>query len=168
MLTIMVTGSHSLTAAEREWTETTMANIFRRYRPAAARLIHGYAHGVDRAAKKAAERLKFARIEGFNPDWDGPYKRGAGIARNAEMVRELNRAKAQGDDTLVIAVFPKGVITNGTKDSCHRAVSNGHRVEVYGLDDYATLLTGMLDFELDTSMILCVPRALIRKANAAS
>jgi hypothetical protein len=56
-------------------------------------LVHGDCpNGADAFAKRWAESMKLLfphliRIEGHPADWKGPRKRGAGYARNAEMVK---------------------------------------------------------------------------------
>lgn len=157
MLTVLAAGSHRLTAAERQWTEDTLDKVFAPFDPPTTSLIHGYAWGVDREAARAAERRVWSRIEGFNADWSKGL--GGGYKRNAAMIEELNQRRKHGFDTLVIVLFPKGVITPGTLDTCHRAVRNGHRIQAYGLDAPASLLLELASTlelaELDASMVSC-------------
>lgn len=133
----MVTGSRRLSVFEWKWAKATLAGAFKYGNPDTNRLIHGNANGIDKLAGDVATALCWP-VTSFPANWRDSG-RGAGFKRNAQMMAELDKARKDGYETQVVALFPQGIVTPGTKDSCHRAVSSGHYLVVYGLDDPATL-----------------------------
>lgn len=92
-------------------------------------LVHGDARGADRLAEEVAKRILPAdtKIEKHPADWSGLGK-GAGMARNSEMV------KATAD--LVLAFFVKGIEARGTGDTVKKAEEAGYKVAKFYSDGH--------------------------------
>ena len=92
-------------------------------------LVHGDARGADRLAEEVAKRVLPAdtKIEKHPADWSGLGK-GAGMARNSEMV------KATAD--LVLAFFVKGIEARGTGDTVKKAEEAGYKVAKFYSDGH--------------------------------
>ena len=116
MHVILVTGSHTLTAEEREWAEKRIREVLdaraNEYGARNLHLIHGDAYGVDRIAAGLAHSKDFFRISAFPAQW-GQYGKAAGHKRNAVMVQEVEMRNQIGESVECIAFFPKGVETPG-------------------------------------------------------
>jgi TP901 family phage tail tape measure protein len=91
-------------------------------------LVHGDARGADRLAEEVAKRILPAdtKIEKHPADWS--QGKGAGMARNSEMV------KATAD--LVLAFFVKGIEARGTGDTVKKAEEAGYKVAKFYSDGH--------------------------------
>ncbi len=120
-LIVLVTGSHSLTAVERQWAvgavEHELDNIAEKIGTHRLTLLHGDAWGVDRIAEAYAKRKEWSRVFAFPAQWTR-FARGAGMIRNKAMVDFI---KFSPDDGMVLAFFPKGVSTPGTANTIQLA-----------------------------------------------
>lgn len=128
MLHCIVTGSHKLTAEEREWAERAIANRLNQFNSDTV-LYEGAAWGVDTIANSVAKRREFYQIRTFPARWH-KFSLGAGSRRNGSMLNEMLTYKGAGEQ-LVLAFLPKGHWSPGTKDMVSRALKSGVRVEVW-------------------------------------
>ena len=84
-------------------------------------IVSGGASGADAHAKTIALRDGFHYVE-VPANWDGPLKKGAGMARNTIIV---DMADA------VIAVWDAN--SKGTKDSIDKAEATGTKLQVFAI-----------------------------------
>lgn len=84
-------------------------------------IVSGGAGGADAHAKTIALREGFHYVE-VPANWDGPLKKGAGMARNTIIV---DMADA------VIAVWDSS--SRGTKDSIDKAKASGKKLQVFAI-----------------------------------
>lgn len=115
---ILVTGSRLLTDAEL--VSRALAEAVADH-GADLVIVHGAARGADTVADRAARGLGL-KVEPRPADWASLGRR-AGVARNAEMVRD-------GAD-LVLAFLVAGEPCRGTRDCMRRAQAAGIPVRVY-------------------------------------
>jgi len=128
--TILVCGSHSLTAEERIWAERSVDETLREEaigHGTEINIFHGGAYGVDQIAARVAHTLQVVSICEFPAQWHLWGKR-AGFIRNSRMIDMLLNHKKAGHDVLVLAFFPKGVVTPGTAHTV--AVAQRHNIPV--------------------------------------
>lgn len=97
--------------------------------PAAAYLMHGGARGVDMAAHHGFyTRHPLQQILRRNANWrpNGVFDWSAGFRRNGEMIAECGLLQQEGWKIHVHAFWDG--ISNGTKDTCEKALLAGFAV----------------------------------------
>jgi predicted Rossmann fold nucleotide-binding protein DprA/Smf involved in DNA uptake len=82
-------------------------------------IISGGARGADRLAKRYAKKNHLIYQE-YPADWNGPLKKGAGLARNTTVARSCD----------LMAAFWDGK-SSGTKDVIEKAEKEGKEIYVY-------------------------------------
>jgi hypothetical protein len=90
-----------------------LCKILDEYLDPPTEIISGGAMGADSLAARYAREHNIP-INVFRPDWDGPEKRGAGLARNTEMVNAAEYVIAFWDGE-----------SHGTRDTIAKARKSG-------------------------------------------
>lgn len=116
---ILVTGS-------RDYKDRNIVyNILQKYKDNNCTLIHGDCRGLDKIAESVAKELGFKTVA-FPPNWS-KFGRGAGPARNKEMLDYLNKNFI---NKYIFAFHDNIEESKGTKNCIEEAMKMGLKYEL--------------------------------------